>query len=162
MTVYSEDIYWEDANYVKWDQNELTAFNLNDEDIHSICSMGLPDWVAPNISFEIYEPDADRLKLGEDRNDRDIYISINNGAVYVGKDEQFMNSSVYLLRKALQLYAVMVEKALEIDTNSVVENRVHRGLVRDLEIGLCKLDPECTLNGNFWSEEIKRLHSQNI
>ncbi|WP_369742655.1 hypothetical protein AB8S08_10065 [Pseudidiomarina sp. PP-1MA] len=157
MTKYTEKNYWEDADYIKWDRNIFTEVNAPISDIRALCELGLPDWAAPNINFDNYIPESETLKIGEDRDDREIFIDLKSLKVLVGSDKQFLNSSPYKLRKALQAYAIMVEKAIVIDEDSIIENRVKTSLVQELKEELKVLDPSCLTEDAFWSNEIARL-----
>jgi len=160
MTNYTEDIYWADVDYIKWGKNTFEKLDLNLGDIRALCELGFPEWAAPNINFEIYDVEADQLKLGEDRDDRDIIISFNTYKILVGDENQLINSSVFYLRKALQLYAIMIEKSIVIDEDSFVENRINDELIKELKGELRTLDPECLSPGSFWTEELLRLRPQ--
>lgn len=157
MTKYTEKQYWEDAEYIKWDKSIFTKTEAPISDIRALCDMGLPDWAAPNINFDHYPIEPAILKIGEDRDDRDIFINLKSLKVLVGSNRQFLNSSPYMLRKALQLYAIMVEKAIAIDEDSIVENRVDPSLIQELREELSQLDPLCLADNSFWSHEIVRL-----
>ena len=157
MTNYSETDYWEDADYIKWDRNIFTEANASVGDIRALCDMGLPDWVAPNMNFDIYATESDILKIGEDRDDRDIFIELNTLRIMVGNNKQLLNSSPYKFRKALQIYAIMVEKAIALDEDSIVENRISTNLIQELKEELNALDPLCLGEQSFWSNEIVRL-----
>ena len=157
MAIYTEKEYWEDVDYIKWDSNFLKRFNAPIGDIRALCDLGLPDWVAPNINFDNYAVESDILKIGEDRDDRDIFIDLNSLQVLVGSVRQLVNTSPYLLRKALQFYAIMVEKAIAIDEDSFVENRVITSLIQELKEELNALDPACIEVGTFWFDEVERL-----
>ena len=157
MTKYTEKQYWEDSEYIKWDKSIFTKVDAPLSDIRALCDMGLPDWVAPNINFDHYSTESATLKIGEDRDDRDIFIDLKSLKVLVGSRSQFLNSSPYTLRKALQLYAVMVEKAIAIDEDSIVENSVDPSLIQELRDELNQLDPLCLAESSFWSHEIVRL-----
>lgn len=157
MTNYLETDYWEDADYIKWDRNIFTEVNASVGDIRALCDMGLPDWVAPNMNFDIYTIESDILKIGEDRDDRDIFIDLKTLKVMVSSDKQLINSSPYKFRKALQLYAIMVEKAIAVDEDSIVENRVATNFIQELREELNVLDPLCLAEGSFWYNEIDRL-----
>ena len=157
MTIYTEKDYWEDVDYIIWDSNYLKGFNASIDDIRALCVLGLPDWVAPNINFDNYTVESDILKIGEDRDDRDIFIDLNTLQVLVGSGRQLVNTSPYLLRKALQFYAIMVEKAIAIDEDSFVENRVMTSLVQELKEELTALAPACLEAGTFWFDEVERL-----
>ncbi|MBA6234383.1 MULTISPECIES: hypothetical protein [unclassified Colwellia] len=161
MTRYTEKDYWEDAQYIKWDKNIFTKIDAPISDIRALCEMVLPDWAAPNINFDHYRLEPDILKIGEDRDDRDIFIDLKSLKVHVGSSNQLVNSSPYKLRKALQSYAIMVEKAIVIDEDSIVENRVETFLVQEFKEKLKKLDPQCLSEGSFWSNSIIRLSSKS-
>lgn len=161
MTKYEEPDYWKDANYIKWTQESLATFCLSKNDIVTLTEKGLPDWVAPNLNFDNFELERNKLKLGEDREDRDIYIVVDSTRVLVGRNELILNSSPEKLRKALQLYAIMVEKAITADDQAVVENRICDQLIDQFYKELLLLDPPSLLRRSFWLDEIKRLRSHN-
>jgi hypothetical protein len=155
--VYEESTYWEDAHYVTWEPDGLRNCKLSDKDLEVLCAIGIPSWVAPNMHFDNFEMQGDILKLGEDRDDRDIYVNKSTGVVCVGRDEQFMNTSVFSLRRTLQQYAIMVEKAVNLDRQSVRENRISSDLIIAFKEALKRLDSFALVDGLFWSKEIERI-----
>ena len=86
MTKYLETDYWEDADYIKWSEENLAMFDLSKNDIQALTELGLPEWVAPNINFDHFELEPDTLKLGEDREDRDIYMLRGSSRILVGNN----------------------------------------------------------------------------
>lgn len=161
MTKYVETDYWEDADYIKWSEENLAMFELSQNDIQALTKLGIPEWVAPNINFDHFKLAPDKLKLGEDRQDRDIYMLLGSSCIWVGNNGMLFNSSPENLRKTLQLYAVMVEKAILIDDEAVVENRIESKLIDEFQEELLKLDPDSLDSSSFWFNEIKRLRSRN-
>ena len=149
MTEYTEKDYWEDARFIKWDRRLITSIGASFSDIRALCDMGLPDWVAPHINFELYDIETDRLKLGEDADDRDIFINLKSLQVLVGENNQLLNSSAFKLRQALQLYAIMIEKAILIDKDAAIENKIDSKLVYEFQDKLNKLDPQCLVGDTF-------------
>ncbi|MEM0515684.1 hypothetical protein WCN91_09730 [Pseudoalteromonas sp. YIC-827] len=162
MTRYSEKDYWGDTQFIKWDKSIFTEIDAPISDIRALCEMGLPEWAAPNINFDNYPCKLDSLKIGEDRDDRDIFIDLVSLKVMAGSDEQLMNTSPFKLRKALQFYAIMVEKAIAIDEDSFVENTVEANLIQKLKEELNGLDPSCLAEGAFWFNEIVRLSNKKL
>ena len=160
MTKYLETDYWEGADYIKWPEENLAMFNLSKNDIKALTELGLPEWVAPNINFDHFELEPDTLKLGEDREDRDIYMLRGSSRILVGNNGMLFNSSPENLRKALQFYAIMVEKAILIDDEALVENRIEEALIDELQEELLKLDPDSLHSSSFWFNEINRLRSR--
>lgn len=160
MTKYLETDYWGDADYITWSDENLAMFNLSKNDIQALIELGIPEWVAPNINFDHFELETDRLKLGEDREDRDIYMLRGSSRILVGNDGMLFNSSPENLRKALQFYAIMVEKAILIDDEALVENRIEGTLIDEFQEELLKLDPDSLHNSSFWFNEINRLRSR--
>lgn len=154
-----EDIYWGDSHYIKWDKKLFDYLSISSDDIRALCVLGLPEWVAPNINFGIYGITPSGIKLGEDREDRNIVLSFDTKKIYVGNEMQFMNSSALQLRGALKLYAEMIEDTLAKDENSFVENRIDINLVKKLKNSLKSLDTDCLAVNSFWSTELSRLIS---
>ncbi|MCG9732324.1 hypothetical protein L1D44_21320 [Shewanella sp. Isolate13] len=161
MNKYTESMYWEDANYIRWSKDMFTSLALSIGDIRALSDMGIPEWVAPNLNFDNYESENTRLKLGEDREDRDIFLCFDAYNILIGEDSQFMNSSAFHMRKSLQLYAVMVEEALLIDGESIIKNKVDNLVIDEFEKQLFTLDPPSTFEGSFWFTELLRLKSRN-
>ena len=159
MIDMTEDIYWEDTEYIKLNRRLLISLGFPLGDIGALSDIGLPDWAAPNINFDYYEAEKNRLKLGEDRNDKDIFVSFSSFKVLVGDNEKMVNSSALQLRKALQKYAIMVERALLQNDNAVIENQIAGEFIEEFRLQLSELDPSSILAGTFWSEEINRLSS---
>ncbi len=157
MINYLESDFWEGADYIKWERSIFLEEGASVGDIRALCEMGLPDWVAPNINFDKYSSKSGTLKIGEDRDDRDIFIELRTLEVKVGSDNQFINTSPYKFRKSLQLYAIMVENAIAIDDNSVVENKIATHLIEDLRAALSELDSACVAKETFWFNELVRL-----
>ena len=112
---------------------------------------------ASNINFEIYDLKGNRLQLGEDRDDRAIEVSLKSKRVLVGSSNQLMNSSVDAMRKSLQLYAVMVEQAIEINSESFVKNNIDENVIDSFRSKLALIDQKALQQGFFWNKEINRL-----
>lgn len=157
MKTYQEHDYWDDVNYLRWDYEKLSTSNLSNADLEAVCKLGLPTWVAPNINFELHECSDNYLQLGEDREDRAIKVSLKTGLVTVGPTDQYMNCNVYSMRKSLQFYAIMVEKAIEVNDEAIVKNIIDKKLISEFRLQMSALDEVAVLEGSFWAEEIKRL-----
>jgi hypothetical protein len=153
---YKESQYWGDANYILWNRSVLSNYSISDAGINSLCEFGIPSWVAPNMNFDLYEPKGVNLKLGEDRDDNDIILSLDTGIVTIGKFAKFMNSDVVLMRLTLQIYAVMIEKAIEIDEEAIIENNIDRKLIEKFRQNLYSIDKLAVEPETFWFEEIQR------
>lgn len=151
--------YWAESNYIKWSKAELTKTGLPDSDIQALCEQGIPEWVAPNLYFEKNEVNSQHLKLGEDREDRSIYLCLEKHNIVVDTLSQLMNSSATQLRRSLQLYAVMIEGAILISENAVIDNNIDDDLIDKFENELAKIDIKSLSIGTFWFEEIKRLRN---
>lgn len=156
MKSYNEKDYWGDANYVYWDRSLFENSVLKNEDISVLCDLGIPSWVAPNMHFESMTPSGSVLNLGEDRDDRAIYVCLCSGTVYLDTSI-FMNSSVNVMRKSLQQYALMVEKALLSNKNAVIENKIPGKLIEEFRNELLKIDPKAVAENTYWSKEILRI-----
>jgi len=154
---YHESQYWDDAKYIFWDRSILTKYGANNEALNVLCERGIPSWVAPNMYFGLYAPVGTSLKLGEDRDDNDIVLSLNTGVVTVGKLAKFMNSDVSLMRITLQFYAVMIEKALEVDEEAIIKNNIDSKLIEEFRHNLYSIDNFATEPKSFWFDDIHRL-----
>lgn len=65
--------------------------------------------------------------------------------------------NVNVMRKSLQQYALMVEKALLSNKNAVIENKIPGKLIEEFRNELLKIDPNAVAENTFWSKEIFRI-----
>ncbi|NRB25800.1 MULTISPECIES: SUKH-4 family immunity protein [Shewanella] len=149
--------FWEDIKLIKTDQSLLRTLGFSSQDISVLSGKGLPEWAAPNMNFDIFEPSVGRLKLGEDRDDQDIFISLNTFKVLFSDRELLVNSSVQQFRGTLKVYAQMIDNAIEVDEESVISNTIPRQLINSFATELAQLDPLAALPGTFWMNEVQRL-----
>jgi hypothetical protein len=160
MTHFAEADYWKECDFIKWSKSIFSNSTTSISDVKALCELGLPEWAAPNINFDMYDIHNGILKIGEARDDRDILLNLNSLNISISDNQLLVNTSPHKLRESLKLYAIMVEKAIASDEEAFVENRVSEQLVDELKDGLKKLDPECLSGKSFWIDEIKRLKKQ--
>ena len=152
-----KEYYWDDTGFIYLDRNMLESINFSLVDIDTLSKEGLPAWVAPNINFDIYDVVGQSLKLGEDRDDNDIFISLPGHIVYVGHPKLVMNTSPVKLRATLVLYAEMVEKMYLIDQDAMINNQINPKFIEEFKSELGLLDPIAIQGDTFWNREIYRL-----
>ncbi|MDC5822101.1 hypothetical protein OPW19_20010 [Vibrio europaeus] len=156
---FTEKCYWGGGNYVKWNENILYQLGMTRRDIKTLSCLGLPEWAAPNIYFDHFDVSENLLKIGEDREDRDICINLNNFNVVIGGENQFINKNVELFRMALSEYAIMVESSIRISESLFVENKIPAQLVDDFMTRLKNIDELSVREGCFWHSEYMRIRS---
>ncbi len=153
----TNEIYWEDSDLVHFDDMMLKSKGFDLASIEALSQMGLPEWVAPNMNFDFYEPNNQFLKIGEDRDDQSICVCFETMFVMLCPKGTFINSNPSLFRKTLKLYAAMVEDAILIDEDAVVENNIENDLIKTFQGNLSVLDKKAEDTDSFWSREINRL-----
>ena len=152
--------FWADIEFIKWDKALFHSIYLTNIDIKVLTEEGLPEWVAPHLNFDHFVLESNRLKLGEDKEDRDIFICLDNFKILVGNNNQLINSSVSQLKESLKLYAIMIEKAISLTSDEFDDVIIPKNLISELETELVAIDCECVKNGSFWSEELTRLNQK--
>lgn len=157
MNIYTSEVYWEDSSFIKQDETLLNSLNFSSKSIEVLSNKGFPEWAAPNINFDIFEPGVDHFKLGEDRDDQEILVDLKTFQVHVGVCMIFMNSSVWHLRETLKLYAEMIEIAIDECENFPARQVLPKKLVGVFREKLEVLDAKAVIPESFWLNEIKRL-----
>ena len=72
-----EELYWQDNEYIKWKLEFLQNNTFSNSDIEALYYKGLPEWAAPNMYFfHSSKTNNGELIIGEDRNDRKIYMML--------------------------------------------------------------------------------------
>ena len=156
-----EELYWQDNEYIKWKLEFLQNNTFSNSDIEALYYKGLPEWAAPNMYFfHSSKTNNGELIIGEDRNDRKIYIDVASKQVYSGEDRLFVNSNVSLFRKALQIYALMIEAAIAKDANAFIDSKIENELVHKFECQLLSLDSKSLQRGYFLATRNKQNKSK--
>lgn len=161
MMYDNNEYYWADSDFVKQDPVFLSSLGLDSNTIEILSEKGFPEWAAPNIYFGICKLNGAFLKIGETRDDEDILLDIKSGRVVLGMGSTIVNSSVALFRESLKAYAVMVEKSININDDSVVENQIPDNLILDFKTTLSNIDGVAVNNNSFWNKEIERCLSHS-
>lgn len=156
MTDLDNEYYWHDSDFIKYDSLLLSSLGLDKETVEVLSINGLPEWAAPNINFGFFDSKDNVLKIGEDRDENDIYIDVQSGKVLFGARESVININTKALRDTLKAYAEMVEKAISVDENSVVENQIPDDLIFEFQEKLSRIDSYAVENTGFWIKEIER------
>lgn len=158
MSIFNE-LYWEDANFVHFDEGLLKMKGFSTESIDALHHKGLPRWVAPHINIDVdyYESDSEYFTIGEDGDDQSIYIDLTTMFVLLGHEQMFINSTPSLFRKSLKLYAEMIEKALLNNKDALTNNMISAALIEEFRNRLHAIDQKAVEMRSFWIQEASKL-----
>jgi hypothetical protein len=152
-----DEQYWEGVDLIQFDGDMLQSKGFSLQSIDVLSKKGLPEWAAPNMNFDYYEPNKLFLKIGEDRNDESIYVDFETMFILLGTDGVFINSDPFLFRTTLKLYAEMVEAAILINEDAFIDNKIKNSLIERFIDELKTIDEKALDADSFWSNEVYRL-----
>lgn len=155
----NNEYYWKDAHYIKYNRKFLLSINLDKDSIEILSVHGFPEWVAPNMLLGICEVYDDLLKIGESRDDENIYIEIKSGVIVYDTERKFVNSNIKLFLDTLKEYAEMIEKAISVNENATTDNLIPDHLILKFKKKLQEIDASSINSDTFWMKEIERCFS---
>lgn len=162
--------FWGADEIYTYRQEDLCNTFLSSENISILSNFGLPSWAAPNINFHsrAITIGRDFVVIGEDREDCPLVIVRNKCYIFKfvegdGIKIMLMASNIERLILILISYARMVDAALEINGNDAfIFNNIPEYLIDKFFNVLKEIDPESSLQGGFWVDEIARLYGHML
>jgi len=149
--------------------HETTAlqFGFSPSDAHYLAHVGLPAWPAPDLWFHspaMLAPDY--IRLGEDRDEREIFYDPSTSIVYCQRDvngsvaPRIVCTGIVALGAILAAYASMIDQAMNAcGRRVVIENNIPDHLIDAFEQAVTRIDPSAVGCGHFWQREMERLRS---
>jgi hypothetical protein len=160
MTLFEPESFWQDSEFIKFDETFFTSSGFEQGDIKALCYQGFPDWAAPNMNFDHFcqKPDSTSFKIGEDRDERDIWIDIQSRFILCSMNKIFVNSSAQLFRETLKLYGQMIESAIALNSKAATNNTIPDVFITNFRDELSLIDHRAIVSDSFWYQEIERRY----
>lgn len=163
MTINKEIVnrLWNFNDRIQTPLSECLSLGFLEEDAKLLSDIGLPEWVAPNIWFpKPIEYSSKFILMGQNGDKDKIVYEKNSGNVLVLKNSEasvLLACNVDSLILILICFAEMVEKAFELDSNSIIKNRISAEFIDQFEFYAKHLFELEAYKKSFWKPYIQRL-----
>jgi hypothetical protein len=159
-----------------WDEYDILSrltkeqaqlITSHEEEVYLLSVISFCEWVAPNMCFSLEKIDfsklGDKVKVGEDRDDRPIYWYRNTGHLYVDGGHSMMlllADDWIVLYEILISYAEMMDQYLkECPANSEENEKIPNKYIDVFKNKGLNISKQPFLEGGFWYQELQRLYN---